>query len=266
MESIKRPASQHRQQFRSDANKLNYLCKAVTGFKWATVPSGNVITAQYTFNVFVAAPRKHFQLPDEANLSEISPVNMNRTVVKTLCQRYGRNPEFVRKQERVAQRALNNKPGELIFEECCRKTLCIVCGQKWSLGHPCRPEVTRNFVRIRSRTGDFAILLVSDVRMKLEEDESHRKKQQSTSDEDREHLGNGFKLWRLRKDLAAFEHLKKYETNDTHLVEYAYRGLFRIISLLRLVNRIKVLLTSALSIFEQAAVHNILSQSPYQVE
>ena len=56
---IERLTPQCQPQFRSDANKITYLRKAVMGFSWAMTPIGNIITAKYTFNGFVTALREH---------------------------------------------------------------------------------------------------------------------------------------------------------------------------------------------------------------
>ena len=64
---IERLTPQCQPQFRSDSNKINYLRKAVLGFKWAMTPVGNIVTARYSFNGFVTALREHLQLEAEVS-------------------------------------------------------------------------------------------------------------------------------------------------------------------------------------------------------
>lgn len=41
-----------------DSNEIIYLCKAVVGFSLAMTPTGNIITANYSFNGFGTALRE----------------------------------------------------------------------------------------------------------------------------------------------------------------------------------------------------------------
>ena len=95
---IERLTPQCQPQFRSGANKISYLRKAVLGFNWAMVPIGNIITAKYSFNSFVTALREHLQVENEVSLSNSSAVgSFKETLNGTFHQRYGRHPKQVRK-------------------------------------------------------------------------------------------------------------------------------------------------------------------------
>ena len=84
-------------QFRSVANKINYLWKAVMGFSWAMTPIGNIITANYTFHSFVTAPKVHLKLENEARMSSYSAGGTHFLGDGTYHQQYGTNPKFVNK-------------------------------------------------------------------------------------------------------------------------------------------------------------------------
>lgn len=57
--------SQCQPQFRLDANKTNFLSRALLGFSWSFFPIGNIITGRYTCRRFVTAVGEHLQLANE---------------------------------------------------------------------------------------------------------------------------------------------------------------------------------------------------------
>lgn len=66
---IERLTPQCQPQLRSDANKINYLRKAVVGFNWSKTLIGNIITAKHALNGLVAALRERLQLESEVTLA-----------------------------------------------------------------------------------------------------------------------------------------------------------------------------------------------------
>lgn len=66
MEILKLQCQSH---FRSDANKINYLCKAVLSFSWDLITIRNIIAAKYSFNSFFKVLREHIQLKNEVSSS-----------------------------------------------------------------------------------------------------------------------------------------------------------------------------------------------------
>ena len=158
-------------QFRSDANKISYLRKAVLSYEWAKGPISNIITARYTFNSFVTALRESIQLNNEINLVSHSPESTHLSLAEnTHYQQYGRHPKFVRKYEpsqRSGKAPYRRLPSRS-FEESRRRNECHKCGDRWSPRHRCRPGAIREHVRERLRNGASSVHIVSDLVLGLE--------------------------------------------------------------------------------------------------
>ena len=166
---IERLTPQCQPQFRSDANKINYLRKAVMGFSWAMTPIGNIITAKYSFNGFVTALREHLQPESELKMAPVS-ANTHCTDGGTYHQQYGRRPKFVQKHGMPTHSGSSSRapapPGS--FAESRRKGTCHRCKKQWTPGHRCQPGSIRSYVRDRFKNGDAAVHIVSDLVLGME--------------------------------------------------------------------------------------------------
>ena len=223
---IERLTPQCQPQFRSDANKINYLRKAIMGFSWAMVPIGNIITANYSFNGFVTALRGHLQPENEVKMARAS-ANTHYADGGTYHQQYGRRPKLVQKHEKPAHSNASSRapppPGS--FAEIRRKGLCHRCKNKWSPEHRCQPGSIRNYVRDRFKNGDAAVHIVSDLVLGMEgELEEH-----TATSEDEEHEGqeNDVHFSGVQDELAVFEDMLGDETVvGTHFVEQSDKEWF----------------------------------------
>ena len=97
IDNLERLTPQCQPHFRSDANKINYIRKAVMRFSWAMTPIGNIITAKYMFNGFATALREHLQFESEVKMSSISAAGSNFVKDGTYHHQYGRHPTYFQK-------------------------------------------------------------------------------------------------------------------------------------------------------------------------
>lgn len=91
---IERLMPQCQPQFRSGANNITFLRRAVIAFKWAMTPIGSIITAKYTFTSFVNALREHLQLDSELSSRRSVHDGMQRFHEHTFFQPQGRNQRY----------------------------------------------------------------------------------------------------------------------------------------------------------------------------
>ena len=211
---IERLSPQCQPQFRSDENKINYLRKAVMGFSWAMIPTGNIITAKYSFNGFVTALREHLQLENEVKMAPAS-ANTHYADGGNYHQQYGRRQKLVQKHVKPAHWNAESR----------RKGLCHRCKNKWSPGHRCQPGSIRNYVRDPFKNGDAAVHIVSGLVLGMKgELEEH-----TAPSEDEEHEGqvNDVHFSGVQDELAVFEDMLGDETIvGTNFVEQSDEELF----------------------------------------
>ena len=221
---IERLTPQCQPQFRSDANKINYLRKAVLGFNWSMVPIGNIITAKYSFNGFVTALREHLQLENEVNVANPS-FNGSRLnpVDGTFHSQYGRNPKHVRKYAPPVSRSKNHRSdsSSSTFEESRRKGICHVSKLKWRPGHRCKPGSVHGYVRDRFKKGDSAVHIVSDLVMGLEGDPRGENEDESPpSIDDEEQKVDEVRFGEAPDELSLYDQLTDVESAEaTDFVE-----------------------------------------------
>lgn len=206
---IERLTPQCQPQFRSDANKISYLRKAVLGFNWAMVPIGNIITAKYSFNSFVTALREHLQLENEVSLSSSLAVGpFKETMNGTFHQRYRRHPRQVRKYGSPRNRSGKDtrQISNPSFEKSRRKGICHRCRQKWRPGHGCKPGSIHGYVGNRLKNGDIHI--VSDLVLGLEGDvEDPGKEADDRSSEQDEEAEKKICYGEPQEELSLFDEL-----------------------------------------------------------
>ena len=216
---IERLTPQCQPQFRSDANKINYLRKAVMGFSWAMTPIGNIITAKYSFNGFVTALREHLQLENEVKMTPVSS-STHYTDGGTYHQQYGRRPKFVQKHGNPIPSSTRSRPPPPpgSFAESRRKGICHRCKKQWTPGHRCQPGSIRSYVRDRFKNGDAAVHIVSDLVLGMEgELEEHPAPSDEDDDGPRE---DDIHFSGVQDELAAFDDIITAESSiGTHFVE-----------------------------------------------
>ena len=227
---IERLTPQCQPQFRSDANKINYLRKAVLGFNWSMTPIGNIITAKYTFNGFVTALREHLQLESEVSLA--NPLGGSRRVPpeSTFHQQYGRNPKFVRKHGPPGSRQKSwNKPRATssTFEESRRKGICHMCKQKWHPGHRCKSGFIHGYVRDRFKKGDSAVHIVSDLVLGLEGEANEVDDGSTSSAGEADGNEEQIQFGEVQDDLSLYDQLTSDELpNAVNFIETADKEWF----------------------------------------
>ena len=216
---IERLTPQCQLQFRSDANKINYLRKAVMGFSWAMTPIGNIITAKYYFNGFITALREHLQTENEVKMVPAS-ASTQYNVGGTYQQQYGRRPKFVQKHGNPNFSSTRSRPLPLAgsFAESRQKGICHRCKKQWTPGHRCQPGSICSYVRGRFKNGDAAVHFVSDLVLRIEgELKEHPAPSNEEDDELRE---DDIHFSGVQDGLAAFEDILDADFSiGTHLVE-----------------------------------------------
>ena len=110
VEQIDDLSPQCRPSFRSDANKIEFLRKAVAEFEdWSRLPIQNIMFRQFSFNGFVTALHEAIQNLKELHLLTgkridglqlLSPNTGHSDIQDTFVQQYGRNPRYVGERDR----------------------------------------------------------------------------------------------------------------------------------------------------------------------
>lgn len=158
---MKRLSHHCQPQFRSDANEINYLRKAIIFLSMAMTPIVNIITAKYSLSGFQMALREHLQLQNEVKMVPASSIRSRFTKKDVHYQQYGKNLKLLQKYGRAVNPPLKSRPPALgSFAESRRKRICHRCKQTWRPEHHCAPGSIRRYVLDRFKDGDAAVDIV----------------------------------------------------------------------------------------------------------
>lgn len=205
VEDIEQLTTQCPQGFRSDANKIRFLRKAVLHCEWALAPIRNIVSHRYEFHSFVTALHESLQLSNELKNARSDSYGTHviddMDTDETHYQRYGRNPRDVLKHGptdplrgnpshrvqpsfgpnsgfRGPARPVHGNPkdrGELrhgrTFAEARMRGECFKCGASWTPGHRCASGAIEARMRARLSQGASPVHLVRDLVVGMESEQ-----------------------------------------------------------------------------------------------